>query len=214
MREAFASGAFVSSTSIGMALTKRQKALCILCAACIAILVIDRTRNSSKVLGPHQAEASMYSAKAAGSAAATASADALRDIDFSGEEVTTLANRLEEYASKNSQGRGSGEFSHMTISDAFAPLAPWCAPRAKPARNQVVVPGRNAAVEFAESHRLTAVAVSSDGKMAVVNNTCLQVGDSLDGFRLVAVEKNSALFQKGERQVALELNKPGGPGSD
>ncbi len=193
-----------------MALTKRQKALCILCAACLTILVIDRASTNSESLGPKSAEASMYSSEAAGSAAALSSADALREFDFITEEVTTVADRLEKFATTDNTGGDSWSTSTVTVRDAFAPTAQWCNPCNKAKEKPVTDNGHNDALKFAKSHRLTAVAVSSDGKLAVVDNTCMRLGEKLDGYQLVAVEKDLAVFQKGQQKVSLELKQSGG----
>jgi len=58
---------------------------------------------------------------------------------------------------------------------------------------------------FVMRHRLKAVSVSTDKTAAFIDDRFLSVGQELDGFRLVAVDKESATFEAGGKQVTLRL---------
>jgi hypothetical protein len=63
----------------------------------------------------------------------------------------------------------------------------------------------DAVVRFAKSHQLRGVLVESNARFAVVDNHLLIVGQELDGFKLVAVDEDSATFAAGNKQVVLRL---------
>ena len=50
---------------------------------------------------------------------------------------------------------------------------------------------------FTESHQLRAVLVGSEGRMALMDNTCLRIGQKLEEFQLLSVGERSATFTSG-----------------
>jgi len=65
--------------------------------------------------------------------------------------------------------------------------------------------GDNAALRFANNHQLKAVLVDGKMRYAWVDNHLLILGQELDGFKLVAVDEDSATFSAGRKQVVLKL---------
>ena len=63
----------------------------------------------------------------------------------------------------------------------------------------------DAAREFLQRHRLTAVMRQTGGGVAIIDQKTVAVGQSLDGFRLVAVKERSAVLRRGQHRVELRL---------
>lgn len=62
---------------------------------------------------------------------------------------------------------------------------------------------------FAARHRLTAVLSQPGGDLAVVDGLLIRVGDSVEGLRLMAIEKDGAIFEGEGKQLRLPLARPG-----
>ncbi len=62
-----------------------------------------------------------------------------------------------------------------------------------------------AAAAFMETHKLDAVVIDAMGKRVLVDGSLLQLGDELDGFRLVAIDRESTIFQDAQESVELKL---------
>jgi hypothetical protein len=88
------------------------------------------------------------------------------------------------------------------VADAFALPAAW---RAELGAR----PRPSAADVFGRRHRLTAVMLTGRIRRAVVDDTCLAVGEVMDGFRLIAVDAASATFVRGDARVTLRLPTDG-----
>lgn len=65
-----------------------------------------------------------------------------------------------------------------------------------------------AAPEPPWSPRLTAVLVAGKNSIANVDGTILRIGESLDGYRLVKVRENEAIFYKAKKRVVLRMDTP------
>lgn len=62
---------------------------------------------------------------------------------------------------------------------------------------------------FASRHKLTAVLSQPSGDLAVVDGLLLRVGDSVEGVKLTAIEKDGAIFEVEGKQIRLPLARPG-----
>lgn len=88
-----------------------------------------------------------------------------------------------------------------TIRDAFRPPASWVGASRTASPDEMAVAAR----EF-QNRRLTAVIMKSSGRgVAIVDRKMVGVGQSLDGFVLVAVKERSAVFRRGTQRVELRL---------
>ena len=93
--------------------------------------------------------------------------------------------------------------------DAFSLSPAWRAS----ASVQNPMAGGNAALRFASNHQLKAVLVDGKMRSAWVDNHLLILGQELDGFKLIAVDEDSATFapllafarKQGGKQVVLKL---------
>lgn len=116
--------------------------------------------------------------------------------------VNTLAVRLQEVARAQSLDPGR-------VSDAFRPSVKWVgAPRQVTTTAEL----RDAARDFQMRHRLTAVMKQTAGGLAIIDKTTVVVGQTYDGFRLVAVKDRSAVLRRGNQKVELRLPEEGLPG--
>jgi hypothetical protein len=107
---------------------------------------------------------------------------------------------------------GSGNLKLAGLRDAFAAPDAWIA-RQQPA---VVAQSGQAADTFQKSHRLAAVLLDGKGGgRALVNGRLLPVGQSIDGYRLASVTKQSATFASNAgRRVILTLGGQAMPGAE
>ena len=183
--------------------TKRGKALAAVLGVAVAIFVADRILGLVP-MGPETAEASAGDGTASlhdefgKEMRATA---ALTNIPL---EPRTLAKRLKEL-------RDEGGIDPMNVRDAMRPSRGWLGqgepaparPRGPRSRDLAVLYAR----QFLQRHKLTATAVSANGGTAIIDGQCVTVGRTLDGMRLVSVDRRSATFQGGGIRVRLTLAK-------
>jgi hypothetical protein len=186
-----------------MVLPKRKTALVVLLGAALAALLVDRFVLGWLPAGPGKAAASApVQVKGAGDLAESVIAEGSVDEILSSPRFA-LANRLDELAQIH-------DWEAQDVRDAFCPSQAWFANGflgAKPANSAEV-----RAREFAEKHKLTATAVSAHGRSAIINGQCIAIGQSLAGFRLVAVERNWADLTAEGVSVRLQLAGGGSAG--
>ncbi|NOY12603.1 MAG: MSHA biogenesis protein MshK [Deltaproteobacteria bacterium] len=72
----------------------------------------------------------------------------------------------------------------------------------RPVRYQAPAVEKKAEVER-RSWSLSAVLLSADRAVAVINGQSLQLGDLLDGYRLVKIEPEKVLLRNNRKQVVL-----------
>jgi hypothetical protein len=87
------------------------------------------------------------------------------------------------------------------IRDAFTPGASWAGTTAAGGF------GAAPTVSFADTHHLTGVLVSGRTGQAMIDGKDVLVGQTLDGFKLVAVKTGIAMFQQGDVQITLRIAK-------
>jgi hypothetical protein len=91
------------------------------------------------------------------------------------------------------------------IRDAFRPEPEWMGelcPTGEVNKQDVDV-----VQAFRRRHRLMGVMLSSQGAKVIVDGEALEIGGKLDGFTLVSVESQTAVFSYGDRRVELTLPK-------
>ena len=111
-----------------------------------------------------------------------------------------LAVRLQNVAQARAE-----KLNLNQVHDAFRPSASWIgAPKPAPVTPAEV---RDAAAEFKEKYRnkLKTIIRQGVGGVAIIDNVAVAVGQSIDGFRLVAVKDRSAILRRGEQRVELRL---------
>ena len=120
------------------------------------------------------------------------------------ETVVSLADRLRiataEYSSDSADKR-----------DAFVVSSQWLTTEQAPGK-ALGVNLTQALEAFKRDNRLDAVMVTGDQRCAVINGQTLFVGQTLQGYRLVAVHERSAEFVANGVRVLLGI-RGGGPAS-
>ena len=103
-------------------------------------------------------------------------------------------------------------FGGLLVAAAWAaaadapPLRPRHDPFARPDLSAGGGGAASAAAATAALPRLTAVVVAGPRSMAVLNGQVLELGGELDGFRLIQVGEDKALFQHAGRRVVITLD--------
>jgi hypothetical protein len=88
--------------------------------------------------------------------------------------------------------------------DAFKPGSAWLV--AKPAANIAVA--ARAVDAFKGAHQLSAVLVAGWSSHAIVDGRTFAIGQSLDGYKLVAITPKTAVFQANATKVVLRVPLP------
>ena len=145
--------------------------------------------------GPRRAPARPAVAAAAGKSAAVPAAGAAAPAAPAA-PASTLSVRLEALAAAQ-------KIKLDNVGDAFKPSPVWVGSPKQPAPTVELV---DAVAEF-QKKKLTAVMKQASGGIAVIDKTYLSVGQSLDGFRLVAVKDRSAILRRGNQRVELRLRE-------
>lgn len=91
--------------------------------------------------------------------------------------------------------------------DVFRPPVEWVGNLAATpqADHSTVVAGPDPVASFRERHHLIAVLKSSKGGMAILDGKSVRPGQTVDGFKLVRIEENAAVFEANGRTVDMQL---------
>jgi hypothetical protein len=179
-----------------MQLTKQQKIVGAVLALAIGAFLVDRfvighESDAAPAVSARQPAARRLSQQTKPLAAQAAAAAPLPG------NVATLAARLQDTARAQ-------KLNLETVRDAFRPPAAWVGT----SRPATVDDLQAAAAEF-QKRKLTAIMRQSGGGVAIINEKAVSVGQSLDGFRLVAVKDRSAVLRRGNHKVELRLVEDG-----
>ena len=168
-----------------------------LCVAGVAAFAYDRIQPTPGLAAPQQAFASALSAETPVPAPAQAVAALPNNLspDLCIGSHKVFAQRLETIM--------KGDFPPTDdIRDAFyaAGLQPPPAVvlTAAPVLAAPTIQDTPRKEVFAQGHQLRAVLVGSAGRMALMDNTCLKIGQKLEEFELVGVGERSASFTSGK----------------
>jgi hypothetical protein len=173
-------------------LTQKQKIYVAVCGLAAGALVVDRL-----LPGPEEVPAAEAIAVASVPVpAATTDKPAAKSP---GPNLVipagpSLASRIEEAARAQGYG-GKVERDAFRIPDGWRPAAEAASP----------IVARPDSDKFVREHRLTAVMTAGDRSVALVDGKPVQIGQVLDGFRLVSVEKSSAVWECEGVRATLEL---------
>ncbi|HEX7009248.1 MAG TPA: hypothetical protein VF184_04655 [Phycisphaeraceae bacterium] len=85
--------------------------------------------------------------------------------------------------------------SAQPVRDAFSPSPAWTGPGSSQADEPAQALAVDPAVQFQKQHRLMAVVARRSGGLAVVDSRTIALGQSLDGFRLIQVRDDAAVFE-------------------
>jgi hypothetical protein len=195
---------------LAMQLTKQQKIYAAVLGLAVAAFGFDRF-----VLGPGEDSVEEVAAApssgrpaprrtparpaaARGMAAQSAAAPAASASASASASTSTLAARLEAVAAAR-------KLKLDSVGDAFKPSTAWVGTPKQVAPTGELV---DAVAEF-QKKKLTAVIKQGAGGFAVIDKIYLPVGQSMDGFRLVAVKDRSAILRRGNQRVELRLDESG-----
>lgn len=179
-----------------MKLTRERKIFGAVLVIALGGLGWDQLRGSSPASADASAEADSLLMATTGSSNKSALHSAT-----AGDEVS-LASRLTSLA------QATGTTSPATIRDVFKPANTWLSNAL--GSNTTVA----AADKFALQHKLSTISQNaSGGGVAVVDGKMLNVGAKIDGYKLISVNRQAAIFQApdGARaQLKLPTESPAG----
>jgi hypothetical protein len=184
-----------------------------LCALGIDRFVVGYTSDAAQDAAPRQTAAaaigqpakSEYTVASRASAAASSASPVAAggstpapSTQASPESAWSIADRLRQVWS------GLGDELPGQPRDAFAFSTAW--ELQQPAVSVALESGPTPADNFRRTHRLIGVVVSGDRTCAVVDGgRIIQLGQMLDGFRLIQVQHRAATFASGSQRVTLTL---------
>ncbi|MCX5654453.1 MAG: hypothetical protein NTY65_07380 [Planctomycetota bacterium] len=186
-----------------MVLSKSQiSLLAVLGMSVIGMLVDWFILPSSDSLAPAKAAASAPAPPAAAApvgaspaAAAPAKAAGAPAASVPGAVRIPLAERLKALALEDRDP--------TAIREAFAPSAAWLASLevAKPGG----VPRPDSALDFSQQHKLTSILRRGSAGSAIVNGKVVEIGEQVDGYRLIGLTADSAVFQSPRHPKEVKL---------
>jgi hypothetical protein len=178
-----------------MKLSRERKVFVTLCGIALGALVIDRALLAPSA-DPEGADAA---AQLAVPSAARAAPGVTPPGGRKGGESAEAANISRLLAQMAEKKRKQLE----QTPDAFQPATAWVAP---PANAAVPVASDIRVVAFTRRKLASVMGSGRGGAGAMVDGQIVHVGQTLDGFTLLAVDKYTALFEGRGVQVRLSLN--------
>jgi len=176
-----------------MKLTKQRKVYLGVLAVGLVALVIDRAFLGGGGVSPSSAEGAVIPPVKAPAGAMSPQ-----------QPNVSIADRL----AAATEAANASE-----LKDAFRPSDAWLA-QLRPSADRPAVAPLDLAQSFSQRHRLMGVMLQTGGGKAIVDDRCMAVGEKMDGFTLVAVEKNSAVFTCGDSRAELKLPQAPPPAAD
>ena len=170
-----------------MKVTRERKIYAAVVAIALLGLVLDRTIYGSRDTGADAAQPAPDALLIAPATAPIAAA--------SGVEELSLATRLANTASQERVLGGSD------INEPFKSQIAWLTP----VRAEAPATGPTEAEQFQQKHTLTAVLGTGQSGYVIVDGACVRIGRSIDGFKLVAVDRGSATFESNGARIKLVL---------
>ena len=188
-----------------MKLSRERKVFVIICALALVALVVDRTMLSEAsggdaAAGDPSALLVTGGGAGAGSGASAGTARGASTNPHRASQPTPSAAAISEMLAQ--MGERNRRLLEQTP-DAFQPGAGWSVPDLAPPAEPVA----DVRVETFAKRKLTSLVAGGRGRGgAMVDGQMVHVGQSLDGFVLVSVDGQSALFEGRAVRVRLRLN--------
>jgi len=182
-----------------MTLSRSRKIVLAILAVASTALLVDRLVLAPSASGPKHARAA---ATADGSTTGTGAASSPAPPTAPGAMAgPRLADRLQTIAE-------DADLDPATLRDGFIPAKTWLEELIEPPpEHESAEPQASPATQFAQRHTLTSVILTSRGGSAVIDGKVVPVGQVLDGFRLVRLTRQSAVFEAGGEEVELRLRR-------
>ena len=186
-----------------MRLTRERKIILSVLAVAVAALLFDQLFSGSSTPSPAAAQAAAAPAKPTEDAA-QAAVPAISTTDADSLGRPSVAQQLASISDKP-------ELAVDQITDAFRPSAGWESSDSS-ANTPVAkaLPGRAGEV-FADEHSLSGVIKTDSGGYAIINGQVVGLGNTLDGFRLVAMADNWVRMESKGIRVVLRLDRSSPP---
>ncbi|MBL7140608.1 MAG: hypothetical protein ISS74_06830 [Planctomycetes bacterium] len=183
-----------------MTLTRSRKLCVAILGLALAALAVDRVFLASGTSGPKAAGASSLPAPdSADAAGASQDKKTLPAAD----RPPTLAARLESAAEQFA-------LAPTEMRDGFSIAETWLAELQVPTAAHPPGPAEpqpSAAEAFAGRHTLTSVILTSQGGSAVIDGKVVPLGQAVDGFTLLRLTRESAVFGAAGEEVELRLRR-------
>ena len=177
-----------------MNLTRQQKVLMGVLALGASAVVVDRVWLDQPHGGPHSA-----------SAEAIANPDqamTVAELDTWIADIDNVAGLL-SFADRLSSLRDHADTEADPLRDAFSPPRRWLGEAGQVDDRARAVAEAHA--RFIRAHRLDAVMLDGREGVAVINGKAVRVGELVDGYKLIDVQKKSASLQSGTDKEPVVL---------
>jgi hypothetical protein len=171
--------------------------------------VVDRVFFPSEALKPARAVASSAQSEKVSGTLRLKVPDTFSDSGPAASPDPPQAPRL-PVISERLKALATGEdLDPARVREAFAPSDEWLAVLSAP-KVAAPLPQADLPAEFTRKHKLTSVLLAGSAGCAVVDGKIVRIGQELDGFRLVSLEPDCAVFQaaQGPVSVTLSLSSP------
>ena len=179
-----------------MSITPKQKVYGCVLVVGLSAFAADKTLFAPGDAAAQDLSVSEYAITSSTSVLDAARSDltAMADVPAEGSDI---ADRLSAVARS---------LDLTDVRDAFKPSPGWIGDDGTVQQQQDLRDGPVAAT-FVRSHRLMAVMAGGSNGSAIVNDTCLFIGQQIDGFRLISVGARNAVLESNGVQVELQLSQ-------
>ena len=182
-----------------MTLTRSRKIVLAILALAATALLVDRLVLAPSASGPARARAAPTADERPEGAGAAKSASPPTAPEVG--SGPRLADRLETVATPF-------DLDPDRLRDGFVPADAWLEELLEPpAEAETPEPQVSPADRFAERHTLTSVILTARSSSAVIDGKVVPVGQTIEGFRLIRLTRQSAVFEAGGEEVELSLRR-------
>ena len=120
----------------------------------------------------------------------------------SGATPVSLADRLKSLALADREP--------TSIREAFAPSSAWLAALedakpAPPVEPAAAAPAADSTADFTRQHKLTSVLRRGSSGSAIVDGKFIEIGEQVDGYRLIGLTADSAVFRSPRQAKEVKL---------
>jgi hypothetical protein len=203
-----------------VALTKRQISLIAVLGSSVIGFIVDQVFLAPGALEPAKASASASRPQtpaapaarpATASAPATAPAAAAPVSAKSAGAPVAAATAMQVSLAERLKSLALTDRDPTEMREAFAPSPAWLASLEveKPAV-AAAEPERDLTADFTGRHKLTSVLRRGNGGSAIVDGKFVEIGEQVDGYRLIGLTADSAIFRspRDAKEVRLSIIGP------
>jgi len=175
-----------------MMLNARQKVGVAVLAVSVAALVVDRA-----FVLPRSAPASEHRVSSDHGAVQRTGRQGIAPAPLGESTTQTVARKLEAAWSDNDLSLGSPR-------DLFSLPRSWSG---DPGPEIIDYSLGRAAARFAATYKLGAIIVDEEGTRVSIDDKLLRLGERLEDFELVLINRESVVFERGGERIELRLEK-------